>query len=275
MADANSSTGSEKGTGKFSPFAGCSIFIIAGTLAACMIGFTIWTYFKVKDTIAGFTGEAPKPIELVETQGMESAQTALKAKLIGFRHNIEAKHKAEITLDAAEMNLAIATFEMLKPHRNNLFITAIKNGSIEANISYPVKSSMGSDEMRYINGSISLQPELVEGAPFPRIIEIRPDKGSDIPDEFKKFISETLLHPLHNDKEFGPIFKRLSGVEIKDDTLVLHTDPEYVVKDAPPEDTKPLTQRLMTGFAVIAIIFLAIVSVIIILSRRKAKQTQP
>jgi hypothetical protein len=272
MADANSD--SEKGTGKFSPFAGCSIFIIAGALAAGMIGFTIWTYFKVKDTIAGFTEESPNAIELVETKGQESAQTALKSKLVGFRHNIETKHKAEITLDADELNLAIATFDILKPHRNNLSISAIKDGHIEADISFPVKSRMGSDEMRYLNGSITVQPELVEGAAFPRVMEIRPAKPGDIPDEFKKFISETLLRPLHEDKELGPIFKRLSAVEIKDNTLVLYTNPEYVAPDAPPEDREPMFERLMTGFAVIAVIFLAIVATIIILSRRKAKQSQ-
>jgi hypothetical protein len=32
-------------------------------------------------------------------------------------------------------------------------------------------------------------------------------------------------------------------------------------------------ERLMTGFAIIAVIFLAIVSLIIILSRRKAKKS--
>lgn len=272
MADANSD--SEKGMGKFSPFAGCSIFIIAGALAAGMIAFTIWTYFKVKDTIAGFTEEAPRSIELVETKGRESAQTALKAKLVGFRHNIEARHQAEITLDADELNLAIATFDILKPHRHNLAISAIKDGHIEAAISFPVKSRMGSDEMRYLNGSITVQPELVEGAAFPRVMEIRPAKPGHIPDEFKKFISETLLRPLHEDKELGPVFKRLSAVEIRDKTLVLRTDPDYVAPDAPPEDKEPMFERLMTGFAIIAVVFLTLVAAIIVLSRRKAKQSQ-
>ncbi|MBT8037177.1 MAG: hypothetical protein KJO21_06495 [Verrucomicrobiae bacterium] len=270
MADAHSDP--EKGTGKFSPFAGCSIFIIAGTLAACMLAFTIWTYFKVKDTIAAFTEVEPKAIELADTQGREAAQSALEAKLVGFRQHIETHEEAEITLNADEMNLAIATFVMLKPHRHNLSISAIKDGHIAADISYPVKARMGSDEMRYLNGSITVVPELVEGAAFPRVTEIRADQPGDIPDEFKKFISETLLRPLHEDKELGPIFKRLSAVEIKNNALVLHTHPDYTAPGAPPEDKEPMFERLMTGFAIIAVIFLSIVTAIIILSRRKNRQ---
>lgn len=260
--------------GKFSPFAGCSIFIIAGTLALGMIGFTAWSYFKVKEKIESFTGETPKPIELVDTKGKEAEQTALKAKLVGFRHKIEAKHKGEMTLNADEMNLAIATFDILKPHRKNFYITAIRDGQIDAQVSYPVKSSMGSDEMRYLTGTIIIKPELVEGGAFPRITEIKPDKGSEIPEEFKKFISETLLHPIVNDKELGPIFKSLSSVEIKGDTLVLQTDPDYKAPDAPDEGKQQsFLDRFMIGFGVIAVIFLAIVSFVIILSRRKAKQS--
>ena len=188
MADAKPAA--DKGTGKFSPFAGCSIFIIAGCLALGMIGFTTWSYFKVKEKIESFTGENPKPITLVETKGKEAEQTALKSKFVGFRHHIEAKHKSEMTLNANEINLAIATFDILKPHRNNLYITAIRDGQIEAQVSYPVKSSLGSDQMRYLTGTIIIEPELVEGGAIPRIVESRPDKKGSIPEEFKKLISD-------------------------------------------------------------------------------------
>lgn len=260
----------EEPTKKFSPFAGCSIFIIAGCLALGMIGFTTWSYFKVKEKIEGFTVENPKPITLVDTEGREAEQTALKAKLTGFRHNIEARHQAEMTLSADEMNLAIATFGILKPHRNNLHITAIRDGQVEAEVSYPVKSRLGSDEMRYLTGKVIIEPELVEGGAFPRVVTIMPDKGGDIPEEFKKFISETLLHPVVNDKEIGPLFKSLSSVAIKGDTLVVGTDPDYKAPGAPEEDSqKSFLDKFMVGFGVIAVIFLAIVSAVIILSRRK------
>lgn len=282
MADANSEPGrpsatdttDEKGTGKFSPFAGCSIFIIAGVLAAGMIGFTIWTYFKVKDTVSGFTEEKPQAIELAQTDGNESAQTDLKAKLVGFRHHIEAKNKAQLALNTEEMNLAIATFDILKPHRKNLTITSIHDDQIDANIAFPVKSSMGSDEMRYLNASITIKPELVEGAAFPRITSVKPNTGSELPEQFKQFISETLLHPFREDKELGPVFNGLSALEIKDNTLVLHTSPDYHPPSLPTEEKKnTMFERFMTGFAIIAVIFLAIVAFIIILSRRKAKQS--
>jgi len=261
-----------KEKGQFSPFAGCSIFIIAGVLATGMIGFTVWTYFQMKDTIAGFTDEKPKAGLEIKVEGQEPAQTKLKSKLVDFRHKIEADRTGELALTADEMNLAIGTFDILKPHRGALKIIAVRDDNIEADISFPVKSSMGSDEMRYINARLTIHPELVEGAVFPRIISVKTDQGAEVPEQFKEFISETLLHPVRNDKEIGPAFKRLSAVEINGNTLTLKTDPGYEAKGTLPKDKKPLVERLMKGFAVVAVIFLTIVSGIIFLSRRKAKQ---
>ncbi len=45
-----------------------------------MVGFTIWSYFKVQDTIAVFTDESPQTIELVDLVGKESAQVAYQGK---------------------------------------------------------------------------------------------------------------------------------------------------------------------------------------------------
>lgn len=254
---------------KFSPFAGCSIFIIAGVLAAGMIAFTVWTYFQMKDTITGFTEEKPRSELTIDVTGKESEQTALKSKLVGFRHNIEAEHQDEISLDAEEMNLAIGTFEILKPHRGALKIIAVRDDNIEADISFPVKPGIGSDEMRYINARLVIHPELVDGAVFPRVISVTTVEGQEVPEQFREFISETLLHPVRNDDEIGPIFKRLSAVEIEGKQLLLQTDPSYRAPSAPPEDRQPLIDRLMKGFAVVAVIFLAIVSGIIYLARRK------
>lgn len=259
--------------GKFSPFAGCSIFIIAGLIALGMISFLVWSYFQTRDMVESFTDEKPQIIQVADVSGKESEQVALKTKLVGFRHNIEAKHKSEIALDADEMNLAIATFNILKPHQGALHIKSIHTDGIQAAISFPTKSRMRSDANRYINATLTIQPELVDGAAFPRITAIQTNREAEIPEQFKQFISETLLKPLYDDKELGPIFQGLSAVEIKDNTLVLTTDPEYQVAQSAPAETTDLTiDRLLKGFAVIAVIFLALVTFIIILSRRKAKQ---
>lgn len=257
---------------KFSPFAGCSIFIIAGVLVISMLGFTAWSYFKVKGTIAEFTGEKPQSIEAMDLAGRESSQVQLKEKLGGFQHDIEARHKALVSLNADEMNLAIATFDILKPHRTRLHVVSIDEGHIEARIAFPVKAGMGSENMRFINATILIEPELVEGAAFPRITKVNTNTGTEMPEQFRQFISETLLHPLREDKELGPLFSSLSGVHIEDNALILETDPQYQpVAQPSPEKKQSMFERFMTGFAVIAAFFLAIVAFIIILSRRKAK----
>lgn len=265
----------DKGTGKFSPFAGCSIFIIAGLIGAGMISFLIWSYFQTRDMIEGFTDEKAKSIEMVDTSGKEAEQVALKSKLIGFRHNVEAKHEDEMALNAEEMNLAIATFEILKPHQGKLFIREVKEDGVIADISFPTKSRMRSDENRFINATLTIQPELVDGAAFPKIITIKTDNGAEVHEQFKQFISETLLKPVYDDTEIGPIFQGLSDVEIKGDTVVASTNPTFqpATIDNQKENSELVIDRLLKGFAIIAVVFLAFVTLIIILSRRKAKKS--
>jgi len=268
----------DESVGKFSPLAGCSMFIIAGVLVLGMIAFATWSYFKVKNTISGFTQEEPKKIELVETQGKEAAQIALNTKLTDFTHRIEAHQLGELSLNADELNLAIATYPILKPHRKNLFITSIDQDGIHAQIAYPIKAQLGSDAMRYLNGNLTLVPELVEGAPFPRITQIKADQGGEIPEAFLKFISETLLHPFLDDSEMSPLFHSLSSVEMKGDTLILKTDSAHAAavvsqKTEKAPDRELVISRIMKGFALVALAVLAIVSILLMISRRKAKKS--
>ncbi|NWK57527.1 hypothetical protein HW115_18055 [Verrucomicrobiaceae bacterium N1E253] len=259
--------------GKFSPFAGCSIFIIAGTIALGMVTFLIWSYFQTRDMVESFTDEKPKSIEMVDTSGRESEQVELKSKLVGFRHNVEARHQAEMRLTAEEMNLAIATFEILKPHQGKLYIREITESGIIADISFPTKSRMRSDENRYINATLTIQPELVDGAPFPKITAIQSDNAGEVHEQFKQFISETLLKPVYDDPEIGPVFQGLSGVEINEACVLLKTDPGYQAPASQPEEsTELIIDRLLKGFAIIAVVFLAITTTIIILARRKTKR---
>lgn len=260
--------------GKFSPFAGCSIFIIAGVIAIGMITFLIWSYFQTRDMVESFTDETPREIQVINTSDKESEQVTLKSKLVEFRHNIEAKHKDNLSLNAEELNLAIATFDILKPHQGKLFISGINESGITAEISFPTKSRMRSDENRFINATLTIQPELVDGAPFPKITTIKTDSGAEVHEQFKQFISETLLKPVYDDSEIGPIFQSLSAVEIEGDKVIVSTDPAYTAPEDEPKEnsTELIIDRLLKGFALIAVVFLAIVTLIIILSRRKAKQ---
>jgi len=273
------SENSSKEKGQFSPFAGCSIFIIAGLLAIGMISFTFWMGTRVESTIQDFTQDDSKEIELVDTADKQREQVALKSKLVGFRHQIEAGKTGKITLNTEEINLAIATFDILKPQRENLHVSSISDEGLRAEISNPINSKMSNiisadKTFRYLNGTILIQPELVENAVFPRITTIKPDGGGSVPTEFTQQISKTLLAPFKDDEEIGPLFSSISSVEIKDELIILKTDPKQPRADTADIDQQPVIERFMKGFSIVAIVFLAIIAGIIILSRRKAKADQ-
>ncbi len=242
-----------------------------------MVTFTFWMGTRIESTIKGFTQEKPKTIQQTDTTGKESQQVTLNNKLTEFRHQIEAQKPGKLTLTADEINLAIVTFDILKPQRGSLHIISITPDGIRAVVSNPINSKMSNiitkeKTYRHLNATIFIQPELVEGAIFPRITNIAPDGGGSVPDEFRQQISKTLLAPFKDDTEIGPLFTRLSAVAIKDNTIILETEPGEQQTDALPADTAPIVERFMKGFALVAVVFLAIIGAIIILSRRKANQ---
>ncbi len=267
-----SSTASTKDSKeKFSPFAGCIIVCIILLLLAGIVGYSSWSYYQVKDTIAGFTEENAKELEILSTSENSEPQKALTNKLSNFGQRITKRQKSSLTLNATELNLAVASYDVLKPNRGKIFIQSISEKGIEAEVSYPVKSGFKSDNMRSLNGSVTILPELVDGSLFPTVISVKTPKKDDIPQEFKKFISESMLYPLRNDPEIGDLFKRLSSVEIVGNSISLETDPTHKSDAVLPDDTSPIINRFMKGFAIVAVIFLLIVSVILFLANKKSK----
>ena len=262
-----------KGTGKFSPFAGCLIMIIVGLLVIGFITFSWWSYTQVKATVEGFTETSPQEIAVIDVTGKESAQAELNDKLVSFKESIVAKETASISLSAADLNLAIASYEILKPNRQQTSITSISENGVEAVVSYPVNSGFGSDKKLYLNGNAAIIPEIKEGSVFPTVKTVSTPRGDDIPEEFKKFISETMLHPVRNDKDLGELLKRISSIEIVGDAIILKTEPDFVAAGQLPDNRKPILNRFMKGFAIVAVVFLFIVSLIIVLARRKTKPT--
>ena len=69
-------------------------------------------------------------------------------------------------------------------------------------------------------------------------------------------------------------FSSISSVAIKDEMIILKTDPKQPKADIEDIDQQPVIERFMKGFSIVAIVFLAIIAGIIILSRRKAKADQ-
>ena len=263
----------DKRTGKFSPFAGCLIMIIVGLLVLGIISFTWWSYKQVQATVEGFAESDPVEVTLVDVTGEDSAQLSLGQKLKGFRRIVGDKQVGELSLTADELNLAIASYEILEPNRRQLSITSISEEGLVADISYPLNARLFSDEKLYLNGEVTIMPEVTGGFLFPTVKKVRTSQHEDIPQEFKKFISETMLRPMRDDAELGQLLQRISSVKIVGNAMILKTEPDFVAAGELPDDKAPIINRFMKGFGIVAVVFLFIVSIIIFISRRKAPKT--
>ncbi|MGJ8676148.1 MAG: hypothetical protein ACSHX0_01385 [Akkermansiaceae bacterium] len=259
--------------GKFSPFAGCLIFIVLALVVTGVITYTWMSYKQVQATIVGMTEETPQVIEIDEAKGQEASLAHLSIKLNDFKNAINTQTLSSLTLSKSELNLAIANYALLEPNRGKLRVHSISNEAIAAEVSYPVKSGFRSEKKLYLNGMAQIVPEIKEGALFPSVTSVLTPAGVEVPAEFRKFISESMLHPLRNDEEIGRIFQNVSDVKTSDGSVTLYIDPSYIAPGTLPDDTSPITNRFMKGFALIAVVFLLIVAVIIFLSRKKSQNT--
>lgn len=262
-----------EGAGKFSPFAGCLMMLIVGLMVAGVIVYSWWSYGQVKSTVEGFTQEVAQEVPLIDVSSMEAAQKSLDEELKAFRVSVESNELAELSLTAEELNVAIASYEILAPNREKIFISGISDKGVEATISYPVNAAAFSDNRRHLNGRVTMMPEINGGALFPVVKQVTTPSGVDIPDRFKEFITETMLHPIRNHEELGVLMKRISSVSIKGESIVILAEPGFVAAGELPDDTQPILNRFMKGFAIVAVVFLFIVSLIIFVSRRKASST--
>ena len=263
----------DKRTGKFSPFSGCLIAIILTMVVAGVVSYSIYSYKQVQETFAGLAEGTPQEVSLFEAEGNEALINTLTDKLKTFQSAMNAQSETQLELSADDLNLAIASYAILEPHRGKIFVESISEEFIEAEVSYPIKTELFSDQLQYLNAKINIVPEIKDGSFYPFVTSVDTASGNEVLAEIKKFFSESMLHPLRNDEEIGPLFEQISGIELADGKITLLADPSYESAEALPDDINPMIQRFMKGFAIIAIIFLLIVAVIIILSRRKANQT--
>lgn len=264
-------------TGKPTPLAGCTIFLVIIGMVTFLAIFATYQYREYKAEIVNISQEQPKEIPLTPTTD-EPAIIALTTKLNTFSTQVKTGKKTEIAFTPAELNLAIAHYEKLKAFRNQMHIASIKgntapegeptNGYILTDIAFPVRA--GLDGIRHLNGTMKMDPVIAKGAIFPIVTEITPDTGNPVPPKFTKEFPTFLFNGYFQDKDLEAVYHKLSKVELRDNEMVIISDPTITQPDLIPEDTSYEEKRFFSIIGLLAFMFITTLAFFLWAKKRKA-----
>lgn len=261
------------------PFAGCLIMILALAVMLFLVGFAIWSVFRLDKEIAKFTQLEARPVPVAPLEDSEGTLNSLKAKLDTFHHQLttDGAEDARLALSVEDINLAIAAFEPLKELRGTFRVEVIEKDTMRVAISFKLNAKPMENSFRYLNGTMVVRPELVEGEILLRVLSV--DAGAQpVPDEFLGHLSPYRISQRYvEDPILGPAMKRLTAIEIRDNQLELRRlSTERAPSPITPEQAEKGKMRFMKLFGFIAAMFLVGVSVVLLIGlrsrRKKARQ---
>jgi hypothetical protein len=281
MSAAPSESNEPKKVTGSTPFAGCLIMVLAMLVLMFLVGFAIWSVFRLDAEIGKFTQPDAKPVALATTEGAEADLNALKARLDAFGHQLSTKDggDARLALSAADINLAIAAFEPLKELRGTFHVESIGADSLRVAICFKMHAKPLDNSFRYLNGTMVVRPELVEGEILLRVDSV--DAGPQpVPAEFLEHLSPYRISQRYvTDPTLGPALKSLTGVALRPGEIELRRltseNPPAPVTEAQAQRGK---MRFLKLFGFIAATFLVGVAAVLLVglrsSRRKARQDE-
>ncbi len=260
------STPNTEATGKPTPIAGCTIFLVILGMVSFLAVFAWYQYGEYKTEIVNISQEAPTRTDLSSTADSDAVST-LEHKMSSFKKAVKAGEKAEITFTPAEMNLAIAHYSKLKPFREKMSIREINEKAIIADISFEVRA--GFDGVRYLNGEMTMEPVVAMSSLFPIVTEIKPDTGNPVPPKMTREFPTFLFTEYRNDEELAEVFHKLSSVTLSAGQMTVLSDPSFEQPDALPDNVNEDVNKSFYLLGLLIFMFTTTVVFLIWVKKRK------
>ena len=262
-----------------SPLAGCTILIVALLVMVFLVVFSVFTLFRQYKEIVKFTGDEPATIEVLALEGKEAEINALSEQIEVFRQQLPDDAEARLGLTADQINLLIASRELLSELRGTFHVESIDDESMRIRISFPLNgvprlSKDGEEgflttDPRYLNGVLVARPVLLKGEVVLKIDDIEVE-GAQVPAEFVQQMSPYRPAERYNTHEvIGPIMRQLTEVGTQGNQVVLTRIPGDTPADAiTDEQVDDATSRFMLVFGGAATLFLIFVGIMIFVGLR-------
>lgn len=236
--------------------------IVALLSLTFLVSFGIWNLFKLDKELAKFTESEPEPAPVPDLVDNAAAVNVLTSKLETFATDHGNERVAQLSLNAEEINLALAAFEEFEELRQSFSVRSIEDGKLHIDISFPLRGSpTKSSEFRYLNGTMIATPQLAGGEILLAIDRIEVP-GKTVPDGFVGQLSPYRLAERYlEDDNLGPWMARLTGLQVADGALVLAINPEQTPPDSEPASVEP--RHLIRAAIVFGMVLLGIIGLMV------------
>jgi hypothetical protein len=271
--------------GEKSPYAGCAILIAALLVMVFLIGFSISVLFRQSNEIAKFTSKQPVVVEVSPIEDREADLNRLAEKLEAFRLAVDAGESAEMTLTAAEMNLAIAAYEPFKDFRGTLRVASVTPREMRLDISFPLngrprlaKEDEGGwivSDPRFLNGTIVAEPGLLNREIVLQISDIEVPEKKVAPEFIAQMSPYRVAERYVGSEGLGGMMAKLTSVELSEGAVRFVKNAGVIPSDTVTnEQVDAASQRLFLFFAVAASLFLLFVAFVVFLGLRLKKRRE-
>lgn len=240
-----------------SPFAGCAIIIAAAVMMLFLVGFTIWSLFKVDREISKFTENKQIVTPVLDPTNYENEFNDLSRRLDGFRAAVLAKEEATLVLSTQDLNLSIAAHAKFQELRETFYVVSLSPEEMVVQICYRLNSKpVGDSSNRYLNGTFRGKPRLESGQLLIDIEHLDSSKGT-VPSEFVDHLSDhQITAPYLKDEILGPIMKELTSLELGNNTLTIRAEPGV----EPPGQQEITPEEIERTKRIAIIAFLSVLS---------------
>ncbi len=204
------------------PLPGCIIVGVCVTIFASLIVFSFWTGIRQSQAIDAFTDNEPARLPVARIQD-EAVAAELDAGIATLAQASRQGTVTDLLIDSDGLNHLIATRSELAEMRGRLRVREIAGGAITCEISFPINRLPWQEGRRYLNGQLTLIPELADGEPLFRVTGIEVP-GRDVPDWFQDQISfYHLMETFVLDETFQPYLRQLAAFRLEEDRLLIRT----------------------------------------------------
>lgn len=203
--------------------AGCIIFASIAAVVCFLIGWSIYTFIKQNAAIDEFT--VADPVELPPLAPQHEEFAALQVRLRDFA----ADPPSPLKLSADDLNMILANEPRLENLRDMLRFDHIGDGLVHASMSFPLRS-LGTSGFRYLNGSMTFMPNVVDGQ-FVMDLKSIHVPGKVVAQGFvsnyrhSRYLENLFFRPFEDDRKLWPIIASVTSAKIENDRIILERTP--------------------------------------------------
>jgi hypothetical protein len=200
---------------------GCAaVLIVLVVILLFVLGIAYSYYKKALD----YTGTAAVTIPIHEVKKEKFEE--LSARMAAFKKDYDAQKPASLELTANDINTFISMAPEFKEAKGKVYVR-IEDGFFWVDTSIPLKQVAGFRD-RFLNGTASFEVSIMEGKVrlVPQSVVLNGKKlPKDLEANIKKYFEDRFQQELEEDPKTRDALKRIKGVAIEQDRLLIYTGP--------------------------------------------------